>query len=69
MKTARIHYRLGAVQRKTIPKITMGVGGWVQVSLGIFFFENHPKMHVNQYRYFGEVYHNVFCRALLKVVS
>ena len=34
----------------------MEVGGWVQVSLE-FFWENHPKIPLNQYRYFGVVYH------------
>ena len=48
----------------------MEVGGWVQVSLGIcLFVENHPKIALNQCRYFGVVYHNVFCLyTLLKVV-
>ena len=33
-----------------ISEITMEVGGWVtEVSLGIFFFENHPKIALNQY--------------------
>ena len=53
-------------------EITMEVGGWVQVSLGIFFLENHPKIPPNQYRYFGVVYHMysvcIYC-TLLKVVS
>ena len=35
----------------------MEVGGWVQVSLGFFFLENHPNILLNQYRYFGVVYH------------
>ena len=36
----------------------MEVGGWVQVSLGLFLFlENHPKIPLNQYIYFGVVYH------------
>ena len=35
----------------------MELGGWVKVSLRIFFFENHPKIALNQYRYFGVVYH------------
>ena len=51
----------------------MEVGGWVQVSLGIFFFENHPKTALNQYRHFGVVYHRGLCilsvYTLLKVVS
>ena len=34
----------------------MEVDGWVQVSLGIFFLENHPKIALNQYRYFGVVH-------------
>ena len=35
----------------------MEVGGWVQVSLGfLFVLENHPKIALNQYRYFGVVY-------------
>ena len=38
--------QLGAVQGKKFKKSenTMEVGGWVQVSLGIFFLENHPKI-------------------------
>ena len=35
----------------------MEVGGWVQVSLGIFFGWNRPKIALNQYRYLGVVYH------------
>ena len=31
----------------------MEVGGWVHVSLRIFFLENRPKIGLNQYRYFG----------------
>ena len=49
----------------------MEVGGWVQSSLGLFF-ENHPKIPLNQYRYFGEVYHNLCIMSvytLLKVVN
>ena len=48
-----------AVQRKKFQKSEniMEVGGWVQVSLRIFFWENHPKIALNQYRYFGVVYH------------
>ena len=40
----------GALQRQKIQKseITMEVGGWVEVSLGIFV-ENHPKIALNQY--------------------
>ena len=34
----------------------MEVGGWVQVSLGLFL-ENHPKIALNQYSYVGVVYH------------
>ena len=30
-------------------EITMEVGGWVQVSLGIFVVENRPKIALNQY--------------------
>ena len=51
---------LGAVQRIFFFKseIPMEVGGWVQVSLGIFIFlENYPKIARNQYWYFGVVYH------------
>ena len=42
---------LGVVQRKKFKKstITMEVGGFVQVSLRIFFVENHPKIPLNQY--------------------
>ena len=49
----------------------MEVGGWVQVSLGFFFFLNHPKIALNQYRYFGVVYHECIMSVytLLKVVS
>ena len=37
-------------------EITMEVGGWVQVSLGIFVcVENRPKTALNQYWYFGVV--------------
>ena len=33
-------------------------GGLVQVSLGfLVFLENHPKIALNQYWYFGVVYH------------
>ena len=36
----------------------MEVGGWVQVSLGAcFVLENRPKITLNQYWYFGVVYH------------
>ena len=42
---------LEALQRIFFQKseFTMEVGGWVQVSLGIFVFENHPKIALNQY--------------------
>ena len=54
-------------------EITMeGGGGWVQVSLRIFFFfENHPKIALNQYRYFRVVYHIciLYVYTLIKVVS
>ena len=53
-----------AVQRKKLKKSenTMEVGGWVQVTLGFFLWKiNHPKIALNQYRYFGVVYHYVFC--------
>ena len=48
---------LEAVQRTKIQKSenTMEVCGLVQVSLGFFFLENHPKIALNQYRYFGVV--------------
>ena len=44
-------YHLGALQRKKRKKskITMEVGGWVQVSLGMFCVENRPKIALNQY--------------------
>ena len=47
----------GCAKKKTFQKseITMEVG--VQVSLGIFCVENHPKTALNQYRHFGVVYH------------
>ena len=32
------------------------MGGWVQFSLGLFL-ENRPKIALNQYCYFGVVYH------------
>ena len=38
-------------------EITMEVAGWVQVSLGFFLLENRPKIALNQYWYFGVVYH------------
>ena len=45
-----------------ISEITMEVGGWVQVSNTLnFCVENHPKIPLNQYRYFGVVYHNFLC--------
>ena len=51
----------GLCKERKIPKIRDYYGsgwvGWVQVSLGIFFVENHPKIALNQYRYFGVVYH------------
>ena len=34
----------------------MEVGGWVQVSLGIFCL-NRPKIALNQWYYFEVVYH------------
>ena len=37
----------------------MEVGGWVQVSHGIFVLGNHPKIALNQYWYLGVVY-NVY---------
>ena len=38
-------------------EITMevGHGGWQGLTQN-FFWENHPKIPLNQYRYFGEVY-------------
>ena len=30
-------------------EITMELGGWVHVSLGIFFLEDRPKIALNQY--------------------
>ena len=44
--------------KKKIQKIRDYYGsGWVQVSLRIFVLENHPKIPLNQYIYFGVVYH------------
>ena len=43
---------LGTVQRKKFQnsEITIEVGGWVQVSLGILLLlEKHPKIALNQY--------------------
>ena len=55
----RISFKpLGAVQRKNIPKIRDYYGsGWVGPGLtwNFLFFENHPKVPLNQYRYFGVV--------------
>ena len=49
---------------------TMEVAGWVKVSLGFFWVENHPKIALNQYRYFGIVYHIILSvYTLLKIVS
>ena len=47
----------------------MELGGWVQVSLGIFFVENHPKIALNQCKYFGLVYHVYSVCILLKVLG
>ena len=46
-----LYLELGALQRKQFQnsEFTMEVGGWVQVSLGYFFLENHPKIALNQY--------------------
>ena len=49
-------YLFGAIRLKALCKKdklqnsenTMEVGGWVQVSLGIFFL-NHPQIALNQY--------------------
>ena len=38
-------------------EITVEMGVWVKVSLGIFLVENHPKTALNQYRHFGVAYH------------
>ena len=48
-----------SLQERKIQKfeITMEVGGWVQVSLGIFFLESRPEIALNQYWYFGDVYY------------
>ena len=66
----------GLCKENKIPKIRdyygRGGGGWVQVSLRIFFFfENHPKIALNQYRYFRVVYHIciLYVYTLIKVVS
>ena len=49
-------------------QITMEVGGWVQVSLGIFFLvENRPKIALNQYWYWSSKPCAVY--TLLKVVG
>ena len=49
----------------------MEVGGWVQVSLGIFCSENRAKIALNQYWCFGVVYSKcILCvYTLLKVVG
>ena len=61
------------MQRKKIPKIRDYYGsGWVGPGLTrnfLFFVENHPKIALNQYRYFGVVYHVYYVYTLLKVVS
>ena len=47
----------------------MEVGGWVQISLGIFFFENKPKTSRPLLIYWSSV-QCVFCLyTLLKVVN
>ena len=55
---------LGAVQRK---KIREYYGSSRYHSE--FFGENHPKIALNQYRYFGVVYHYVFCLYIYIVKS
>ena len=49
--TVRIKPSLGALQRRKNSKseITMEVGGWVQVSLGVCFLENRPKIGLKQF--------------------
>ena len=51
----------------------MEVGGWVQVSLGIFFVENRPKIALNECKYFGSSIPGTMCilsvYTLLKVVG
>ena len=45
----------------------MEVGGWVQVSLGIFLVENQPKTNTD---FFGVVHHVYsVCISLLKIVG
>ena len=45
--------KLGALQRKKNSKNPRFLWKWVvQISLGIFFVENRPKIAQNQYRYF-----------------
>ena len=48
--------RKGLCKEKKNPEITMEVGGWVEVSHGIVL-ENVTKIALNQYCYFGVVYH------------
>ncbi len=58
--------------KKQNPKIRVYYGsGWVGGSHSEFFWENHPKIAVKQYWYFGVVYHvySACIYTLLKVVS
>ena len=46
------------------------MGGWVPGGLTRnFFLENHPKIALNQYRYFGVLYRILSVDTSLKVVS
>ena len=64
----------GLCKENKIPKIRDYYGsGWVGPGLTQNFFcvENHPKIALNQYRYFGVVYHIciLYVYTLIKVVS
>ena len=42
-------FRGFAKKKKSKSEIAMEVGGWVQVSLGICFLENRPKIGLKQF--------------------
>ena len=50
-------------------EITMEVGGKVSLGIFVFVLENRPKIALNQYWYFGVVYHVYSVYTLLKVVG